>query len=139
MIHHPDRVGSDLKEKANDEFNIIHQAYSILSDPDKKAAYDDGSDIFFNRATVSAQWESHLKTVDANHFQMARDNYQGSEKERQDIIREFVRGNGSITHLLNNIPFMRSDDENRITNLIEQLMENGLLPKIKIKKLTNRY
>lgn len=87
MIHHPDRVGYDKKEKANDDFNVIHQAYSILSDPEKKMAYDDGIDVFFTKATVSAQWESHLKTVDPNSFQKARDNYQGSEKETQDITR----------------------------------------------------
>lgn len=138
MIHHPDRVGYDKKEEANVEFNVIHQAYSILSDPEKKMAYDDGIDVFFTKATVSAQWESHLKIVDPNSFQKARDNYQGSEKERQDIIREFVRGNGSVTHLMNNIPFMRADDANRITNLIKQLMEDGLLPSMKIKKLSNR-
>lgn len=138
MIHHPDRVEYDKKEDANVEFNVIQQAYSILSDAEKKMAYGDEIDVFFTKATVSAQWESHLKIVDPKSIQIAGDNYQGSEKERQDIIREFIRGNGSVTHLMNSIPFMRVDDGNRITILIKQLMKEGSLPTMKIKKLSNR-
>lgn len=134
MIHHPDRVGYDKKKEANDDINVIHQAYSILSDPEKKVTYGYGIDVFFTKATVSAQWESYLKIVSPNSFQNARDTYQGTEKEKQDIIRELIRGNGSVTHLINTIPFMRVDDENCITNLINQLMKDGSVPTMKIKQ-----
>lgn len=135
LIHHPDRVNTDRKKEANDEFSTIHQAYSILSDPEKKNAYDEGLDIYLTKATVSAHWESHLKIIEPSSFEQARSSYQGSENEKQDIVREFSRGGGSLTHLLNSIPFMRIEDEIRITNFIKQLMKEGKLPNMKIKKM----
>lgn len=38
MEHHPDRHGGD-KDK-EDEFKKINEAYAVLSDPQKKARYD---------------------------------------------------------------------------------------------------
>lgn len=50
LVHHPDRVEEGKKNDANNNFHTIHQAYSILSDFDKKRAYDDGLDVLFTRA-----------------------------------------------------------------------------------------
>lgn len=134
-IYHPDRVASHEKEVAKEKFNIIHNAYSILSDATKKKQYDSGSDVLFTRATVAAMWENYLKPLDNSEIDYARKKYQGSASERKDVIHEFVAGKGSMTHLLNNIPFMRVEDENRIIELIRDLIENGSVLKIPIKKI----
>lgn len=139
LKHHPDRVHSDNKKAANDQFNIIHQAYSILSSPEKKRKYDDGLDIFFSKATVSAHWESHLTIIEKADIERVQKNYQGSKKEEEEITREFIRGNGSLTHLMNTIPFMRVEDEARIVDIVKQLMNNGKLKSMKIKKLPKSY
>lgn len=68
----------------------------------------------------------------------ARHLYQNSDQEEQDIIREFNRGNGSVTHLMNNIPFMRIEDVNRVIELIQQLMSLNKVPMIPIKKLARK-
>lgn len=138
LIHHPDRVSADNKLKAKEEFNIIHQAYNILSDVEKKKAYDDGLDVFLTRATVSAKWESYLKIVAEVDMDRARKKYQGSEGEKSDIMREVVRGNGSLTHLLNSIPFMRVEDEVRVTQIVKDLIKDGKIPNTKIKKMSKR-
>lgn len=139
LIHHPDRVGKNKKSKANNEFHIIHQAYSILSDPKKKRAYDDGLDKVMSKATISAKWESHLRAVDTKDFDQAKNEYQGSKQEEEDIIRETCRGKGSITHLLHTIPFMIVENESRILELIQKMMANGRLPQTKIKKLPKNH
>ncbi|KAI6701090.1 hypothetical protein NL676_015414 [Syzygium grande] len=41
-VCHPDVVGVTHKETSANEFKKIHEAYSILSDPDKRANYDQG-------------------------------------------------------------------------------------------------
>lgn len=128
----------EKKSEAKERFNIIHQAYSILTDSDKKKAYDEGCDIFFTRATVSAQWESHLKVVVSDDFARAKKNYQNSEKEKEDIRREIVRGNGSLTHILHNVPFIRVNDESRIMEIIKQMIANGEVPKLKLKKIAKK-
>lgn len=80
LVYHPDRVAQDKKKEASDKFNIIHNAYSILSDPEKKKLYDQGSDILFTKTTIAAQWEHYLKPVNQEHIDAARNEYQGSER-----------------------------------------------------------
>lgn len=134
-LYHPDRVAADQKIEAQEKFNIIHNAYSILSDASKKKKYDNGANVLFSKATVSAQWENFLKEINQVDIDNARKNYQGTEKERNDIIRECIAGNASLTHLLNNLPFMRVEDENRIIEIVKDLMDSNEIPKLKIKKL----
>lgn len=133
-LYHPDRVADSEKEEAKQKFHIIHDAYTILSDATKKHAYDNGSDVLFSNSNT-AKWEHFLKQVDANDIGMARVKYQGSLQEKDDLKREFVNGNGSFTHLMNTIPFMRREDEERIMIIVKSLMEDGHVPKISIKKL----
>lgn len=53
LINHPDRVTDDDKENAKEKFSIIHQAYVVLSDSNKKQQYDNGCDVLFANATKS--------------------------------------------------------------------------------------
>lgn len=134
-LYHPDRVKSHEKEEAKEKFNIIHNAYSILSNATKKKQYDNGSTVIFCKATVSAKWEFFLKEVNEYDIENARKNYQGTNKERNDVIREVVAGKGSLTHLLNNVPFMRVEDEARMIEIIRELIDCNEIPKMSIKRL----
>ena len=40
MKHHPDRVPAEQKKAAEEKFKEISEAYAVLSDPQKRAAYD---------------------------------------------------------------------------------------------------
>ena len=40
MKHHPDRVGAEQKKDAEERFKEISEAYAVLTDPQKRAAYD---------------------------------------------------------------------------------------------------
>ncbi|XP_031637841.1 J domain-containing protein CG6693-like [Contarinia nasturtii] len=133
--YHPDRVEDAMKIEAGEKFNIIHNAYTILSQPEKKKLYDEGRDVLFTRKTIAAGWEIYMKPVQNNDIEQAKKMYQGSKKEEEDLIREFKAGKGSLTHILNNLPFMRVEDENRIIETINDLVYQGKLPKIKIKKI----
>lgn len=134
-MHHPDRVATEQREVAKEKFNIIHNAYSILTDASKKKLYDEGSSVLFTKATLSAQWENYLKPVSSADIDDAKKRYHGSSEEENDLIREFISGNGSMTHLLNNVTFMRMEDECRIIEILKNLIDNGKLPKIPIKKM----
>lgn len=77
-----------------------------------------------------------MKVVPDDAFEQAAQEYKNSVKEQEDIIREFVNGNGSMTHLLNHIPFMRTEDQTRIIVIIKELMNTKKIPShIKIKKM----
>lgn len=45
LLVHPDRVSNDNKENATEKFKILGKAYSILSDREKRAAYDETGNI----------------------------------------------------------------------------------------------
>lgn len=102
---------------------------------EKKKSYDEGTDILFTKTSIAAQWEHYLKPMVNDDIETAKQKYQGSEREESDLIREFKIGNGSMTHLMNTIPFMRSEDENRIIETIQHLMSLGKIEKNSIKKL----
>lgn len=136
--YHPDRVTEHERPEAGAKFNIIHNAYAILSDAEKKKLYDEGSDILFTKTTIAAQWEHYLKPTSSNDIENARNIYQNSEQEELDLIREFKIGNGSMTHLLNSIPFMRAEDENRIIESLKEMMSLGKIPKLRIKKISKK-
>lgn len=135
LQYHPDRVASNEKEEAKEKFNIIHNAYSILTDASKKKLYDNGCNVLFTKATIAAHWEKHLKPVKSDDIYCARRTYQGSILERNDIIREIVVGKGSMVYLLNHLPFMRREDENRIIEITRDLMDKGVIPKMSIRKI----
>src|SRR2546430_17254870 len=40
MKHHPDRVPAEEKPAAEEKFKEITEAYEVLRDPEKRAAYD---------------------------------------------------------------------------------------------------
>lgn len=134
-LYHPDRAEKNEMEEAKAKFNIIHNAYAILSDGEKKRQYDSGTDILFTKPTMAAHWENYLKPLDSIAMKKARDFYRNSKTEKKDIAREFVIGKGSLTHLLNNIPFMRVEDENRVIEIVKSLMDDEKIPKMQIKKI----
>lgn len=138
-LYHPDRVDLKDKESAIEKFKTLHQAYSILSNIQTKSRYDSGdmSTLYSLNAssTYTAKWNQYIRTVNENDIKRARQSYQGSLAEESDIVREFVFGKGSITHLLNTIPFMRIDDEPRIISFIKNCIEIGKVPGMKIKKI----
>lgn len=136
LIHHPDRTENTDKTIAMDKFNVLHLAYSILSNPQTKTLYDKGeSNMTLGNTTPAEKWSQYLRIVNSTDIGCARQKYQGSAKEESDILREFVIGNGSITHLFNVIPFMRFEDESRIIQIVKKCIEIGKLPKISIKKI----
>lgn len=54
-IHHPDHVVDAEKAAAKEKFLILHQAYSILVNPDTKESYDNGaSHTLFAKTTIAA-------------------------------------------------------------------------------------
>lgn len=135
-LHHPDRVDDTEKEAAKGKFTMLHQAYSILVNPQTKELYDAGaSHTLFAKPTIAAKWNQYIRTIDSTDVDHARKNYQGSDTEKRDVFREILIGKGSITHLINVIPFMRYEDEQRIIEIIKGGINSGDIPKISIRKM----
>lgn len=135
---HPDRASESDKSAAAEKFSILHQAYAILSNPETKRAYDENqnSEILFCQTTIASKWEQHVVQISDEKIDESRKLYQGTDAELLDIKREIIIGKGSITHLLNTIPFMRIEDEPRMLQIIQSLIASKVLPSsIKIRKI----
>lgn len=94
--------------------------------------------MLFARATAATEWENNLKVVTDEDITNASDSYKGSEKEKVAVLKEFVDGKGSVINILNNVPFVRMEDEPRIIEIIQDAIKNQDVPNIKIKKLPKR-
>lgn len=135
-VYHPDRVDESVRAAANEKFAALHLAYSVLADPEKKKAYDAGdSTILVAKTTIAAKWEKFIRIIDSADVESASGRYQGSDEEQNDVIREFINGRGSMTHLYNNIPFMRIEDEPRLIELVKKCMKENKIPKMVIRKM----
>lgn len=76
-----------------------------------------------------------IHPVGSADIETAKSKYQGSAAEQIDVMREIVVGKGSMNHLINTIPFMRSADEFRIVEMIKGFILTKKIPKIVIRKL----
>ena len=76
-----------------------------------------------------------MKPATDREIEDARSKYQNSTQEKCDVKRAFIASNGSMTHMLNNLPFMRAEDEKRIIKIIGELISKGEVPNKKIKKI----
>lgn len=136
LVYHPDRAIDTEKETAKEKFNILHQAYSVLVNSSTRKIYDDGDQrILFANSNASLKWDSFIKPISDSEIETQRKQYQGSTLEENDIIREIIAGKGSITHLLNTIPYMRVEDEERVTDIVKCCMVVGKVPKMSIRKI----
>eukprot|EP00607_Mallomonas_marina_P008829 CAMPEP_0182419314 /NCGR_PEP_ID=MMETSP1167-20130531/3770_1 /TAXON_ID=2988 /ORGANISM="Mallomonas Sp, Strain CCMP3275" /LENGTH=184 /DNA_ID=CAMNT_0024594153 /DNA_START=1092 /DNA_END=1646 /DNA_ORIENTATION=+ len=53
---HPDKhTGEEEKEKAEKQFQLVAEAYEVLSDDEKRAKYDRGEDVFENQGNHGQQ------------------------------------------------------------------------------------
>lgn len=136
LLHHPDRVPESAKAISKEKFAILHQSYVVLSEPNERKLYDEGNDIVFStKATMTAEWKRFLKPVSSDDIGNARLRYQNSKEEQCAIKREYVAGKGSLTHMLNTVPFMRAEDESRVIGIIQQLINSKDVPAYKLKKI----
>lgn len=118
-----------------EKFQIIHQAYSILSDVDQRKKYNAGDVVLFSKQTRASQWGHFLKPMPNNEMDNARIEYQNSIEEETEIEREYKAGNGSMLNMMNNIPFMRIEEQSRVIAIITKLVSMNRVPQLKLKKI----
>lgn len=126
---HPDRVAEEGKEEATEKFKILTKINTILTDPNKKAIYDeqgiiddDGETDLTNWLTL---WRQFFKPVTVTDIEKFQKEYIGSSTEERDIRKAYLGGKGCINYMMNSVPFMTVEDEPRIIELVKGEFKSG--------------
>lgn len=120
---HPDRVAETDKDEATEKFKILTKINTVLTDPKKKAIYDEQGVIDDDGETdltnSLALWRQFFKPISVTDIKKCQKEYIGSATEERDIRKAYLGGKGCINYMLNSVPFMTIEDEPRIIELVK--------------------
>ncbi|XP_076678172.1 dnaJ homolog subfamily C member 9 isoform X2 [Andrena cerasifolii] len=136
LLVHPDRVEDEIKAEATEKFKVLGRIHSILSDTEKRKIYDQSGQYDEESEEVMMRnWADYWKTLfkkitveDINNYEK---NYKGSEIEIKDLKRAYTDSKGDMDYILETVPFTNCDDEPRLHDIIQSLIENGEVPEYK--------
>ncbi|XP_027715768.1 dnaJ homolog subfamily C member 9 [Vombatus ursinus] len=132
---HPDRVGEAGREQATRQFQILGQVYAVLSDPARRAVYneqgtvDEESDALSQDRDWAAYWRLLFKKITVEDIKTFEEKYIGSEEELADIKQACVDFRGDMDQIMDSLLCATYTDEPRIRNIIQEAIESGeILP-----------
>ncbi|EAA09682.3 AGAP004849-PA [Anopheles gambiae str. PEST] len=132
---HPDRVPESDKQEATEKFKVLSKLYNILSNKDSRAIYDErGTVDDDDNASTNwlARWQQFFKPLTTEDIDNYQKSYVGSETERNDIKRAYLRGKGCKNSMMCTVPFMQCEDEPRIAAIVQEMIDSKEVPEYKI-------
>lgn len=122
-----------IKDEAKRKFQDIAFAYAILSDERRKKRYDntgntsdslDLEDDNFNWVDFFKEQYSAVVTADA--IERIKEDYQGSDEERQDLLDAFARHEGDMDLVFEDVMCSSVlDDDERFRDIIDEAIKEG--------------
>ncbi|XP_057591843.1 dnaJ homolog subfamily C member 9 isoform X1 [Hippopotamus amphibius kiboko] len=131
---HPDRVGEGDKEDATRRFQILGKVYSVLSDKDQRAVYDEqgavdeDSDVLSQDRDWEAYWRLLFKKICLEDIQAFEKTYKGSEEELADIKQAYLDFKGDMDQIMESVLCVQYTEEPRIRNIIQQAIDAREVP-----------
>lgn len=122
---HPDRATERNKDAANRKFQILGKAYSILSDQDKKALYDECGEVEEENDTLperdwEAYWRIIFSPITQQDIKQFEQQYKDSEEELRDLFALYDKNKGDFDCILEEHMCATVDDEERLKTHIRQ-------------------
>ncbi|XP_063603397.1 dnaJ homolog subfamily C member 9-like [Penaeus indicus] len=121
---HPDRVSEDDKQEATQKFQTLGKVYSILSDKDRRAVYDETGEVDDeNLAPDDRDWDQYwrllFKKITVDDIKNFEESYKESEEEKADLKQAYIDGEGDMNYILDNVLCCTIEDEPRFRKLIQ--------------------
>ena len=141
---HPDK---DPSPEAKLNFQKLSAAYSVLSDMEKRALYDETGFVEGDGFDAAADFfRTKFGRISEDDLVAFESKYKGSLAEREDVIEFYQKHDGDVSSLLEWIPLSEPDEVDRFLALFETLFSEALLSESvqfkksipKLKKSANR-
>ncbi|ELV10074.1 DnaJ like protein subfamily C member 9 [Tupaia chinensis] len=134
LLVHPDRAGEGDKEDATRRFQILGKVYSVLSDKEQRAVYDEQGTVDEDSAALSqdrdweAYWRLLFKKISLEDIQAFEKTYKGSEEELADIKQAYLDFKGDMDQIMESVLCVQYTEEPRIRNIIQQAIDAREVP-----------
>lgn len=130
---HPDRVhGDGEKERATKKFQALCKVYSILSNKELRAVYDEtgevGEEIVEQERDWLYYWRVMFPQITTEDISKFEKEYKGSDEELKDLKEAYVQYEGDMDKLLETVLCASVEDEERFRELLQDGIDNGELP-----------
>ncbi|PFX19374.1 dnaJ homolog subfamily C member 9-like [Stylophora pistillata] len=129
---HPDRVPEAEKASATEKFQLLSRVYSVLSDQDKRALYDESGEVDDDVVVQERDWDAYWRLLfqkitmkDITEFEK---NYKGSEEEVNDLRSAYLDYEGDMDTILENVLCSTIGDYERFRIIIQDLISKEDLP-----------
>lgn len=108
-----------------------------MIDDGKRNLYDEKGIIDDDDETSSLSdwikfWNSIFKPITEEDIEKYEREYRHSEQEKSDIKRSYIQGKGCINHLMNSVPFLRVEDEDRLQTIVQEMIKSNEVPSYSI-------
>ncbi|XP_061491320.1 dnaJ homolog subfamily C member 9 [Rhineura floridana] len=135
---HPDRADPANKETATLHFQILGKVYTVLSDQEQRALYDQQG-IVDEESTVLTQdrnweeyWRKLFKKITVKDIEDFEKKYKDSAEELMDIKAAYEDFKGDMDKIMESVLCVDYTDEPRIRQIIQNAIHSGELPSYKV-------
>lgn len=129
---HPDRATEADKAQATEKFQYLSRVYTVLSDQDKRALYDESGEIDDDVAVQERDWAAYwrllFQKITVEDIAEFEKDYKGSEEEVNDVKSAYLDYEGDMDAILENVLCATIDDVERFREIIEERISEEDLP-----------
>nr|CCA16853.1 conserved hypothetical protein [Albugo laibachii Nc14] len=136
LRYHPDKQGRDQRtqEKATKKFQAISAIHAILITKESREYYDATGTYTSNEedANLSTSWKDYFDKifpkVTENEIEEFEKKYRSSEEEEKDVLSAYVKHEGRLPKIIDEIMLSTQDDERRFAEMIQRAIERKEVP-----------
>lgn len=132
LKYHPDKAAPEDKDEAHKKFQEVALAYAILFDERRRKRYDaTGSTSEVLEDDDDFNWidffrEQTAAMVDGNMIEKIKKEYQGSEEEKDDLLRSYEENEGDMDAVYEQIMCSNVlEDDDRFRTIIDEAIKAG--------------
>lgn len=132
LKYHPDRAPPANTQAANEDseakFKEISFAYEILSDPDKRQAYDRNPSAFADGGSDLSRYTELFAKIQVQDIEDFKRYYVGSAEELEDILAAYMRHYRDMAKISEDVFFGSVHEEARYLEIIKRQVAKEIVP-----------